>query len=196
MKINLKKLTIVLLIAATSPLITSCSTTSSDQSMAGGVAIDAVQGTATVQSVDPEDRTVVLLHSDGSTTSYKCGPEVRNFNQIKVGDQVTATVAESVAIALVKGGMAPAAGATSAIVRAPLGAKPSGKRVDTMGFTAKIISVDTTNRKVTLQTPNGEIQTVEVGSNVDLTQVSPGDDVAVQVTRAFAISVTSPNSSM
>lgn len=164
--------------------------------MAGGVAIDAVQGTATVQSVDADDRTVVLLHSDGSTTSYKCGPEVRNFNQIKVGDQVTATVAESVAIALVKGGAAPAAGATSAIVRAPLGAKPSGKRVDTMGFTAKIISVDTTNRKVTLQTLNGENQTVEVGSNVDLTQVSTGDDVAVQVTRAFAISVTSPDSSM
>ena len=109
--------------------------------------------TATVQSINPGDRTVTLQLSDGSQTTYECGPEVRNFDQIKVGDQVTAAVAESVAIGLMKGGTVPiGAGTSSAIVRAPLGAKPGGKIVDTVGFTAKVVSVDAVNRKVTLQT--------------------------------------------
>ncbi len=195
MKNKTMKLAGALLITAVPLMITSCSTTSdSDQPIAGGVAVDAVQGTDTVQSVDPATRTVVLMHSDGTTSSYECGSDVRNFDQIKVGDQVTATVAESVAIVLVKGGMAPAAGTSSVIVRAPMGAKPAGKMVDTVGFTAKVISVDAASRMVTLQTPDGQNQTVKVGPNVDLGNVNPGDDVGVQVTRAFAISVTSPGS--
>jgi Cu/Ag efflux protein CusF len=201
MKNKMMKLAGALLITAVPLMLTSCASTSSsqDESMSnvqgGAIAVDAVQGTDTIQSVDPATRTVVLMHSDGTTSSYVCGSDVRNFDQIKVGDQVTATVAESVAIVLVKGGMAPAAGTTSVMVRAPLGAKPSGKMVDTIGFTAKVISVDDSTRMVTLQTPDGQNQTVKVGPNVDLSNVNPGDDVGVQITRAFAIAVTSPNNS-
>ena len=110
--------------------------------MRGGVVVDAVSETATVQSVNASDRTVVLRHPGGVLTTYECGPEVLNFDQIKVGDQVTAQVAEAVAIVLVKGGMPPSAGTASVVVRAPLGAKPGGKIVDTVSFTAKVMSVD------------------------------------------------------
>lgn len=160
----------------------------------GRVVIDAASETATVQSIDKDTRTVVLLHSDGTTSDYECGPGVRNFDQIKVGDQVTATVGESVAIALIKGGVPPAAGTATAVVRAPLGAKPGGRIVDTIGFTAKVISIDPATRMVTLQTPDGKNQTIKAGPDIDLTGVNPGDDVGVKVTRAFAVSVTSPNS--
>jgi hypothetical protein len=159
----------------------------------GRVVLDAMTATATVQSVNPADRTVVLQHPDGSLTTYECGSEVRNFDQIKVGDQVTATVAESLALGLMKGGGIPiGAGTSSAIVRAPLGAKPGGKIVDTVGFTAKVMSVDAQNRKVTLQTVDGQTQTVKVGPDINLANVNPGDDVGVRVTRAFAIAVTPP----
>ena len=195
MKMNLTKLASALLIAAIPLIMTSCTTSSnSDQPIAGAVAVDAVQGTATVESINAEDRTVVLKHPDGSTSTYKCGPEVRNFGQIKVGDQVTATLAESVAVVLVKGGMAPAAGTASAVVRAPMGAKPGVQTVDTIGFTAKVISMDLPNRTVTLQTVDGENHTVKVGPDVDLKNINLGDDVGVKLTRAFAISVQSPTS--
>jgi hypothetical protein len=211
MKNKMKNLAGAVLIAAVPLLMTACSSTSASpdstnaasvsQDTGGGpeiargkVIIDAASETATVQSIDKDTRTVVLLHGDGTTSSYECGPDVRNFDQIKVGDQVTATVGESVAMALIKGGVPPAAGTATAVVRAPLGAKPGGRVVDTVGFTAKIVSIDPSTRMVTLQTPDGQNQTLKVGPDIDLTGVNPGDDVGVKVTRAFAVSVTSPNS--
>jgi hypothetical protein len=157
-----------------------------------GVVLDAVTMTATVQSINAADRTVVLLHPDGSQTTYECSPEVRNFDQIKVGDQVTATAAEELALALIKGGVPPAAGTSTAMVRAPKGAKPGGKIVDTVAFTAKVISVNPMGREVVLQTPDGKNKKVKAGPDINLANVNPGDDVGVRLTRAIAISVTTP----
>jgi hypothetical protein len=186
----------LLLTAAVPLIVTSCASGSASAGpVSGGVLINEQTETATVQSVDPDTRTVVLLHSDGTTNSYECGPEVRNFGQIKVGDQVNATVGESVAVVLVKGTSTPAAGATSAMVRAPLGAEPAGKVVDTVAFTANVVGIDAANRTVTLQMPDGSNQAVQAGPNVDLSNVNTGDTVGVQLTRAFAVSVTAPNSS-
>ena len=192
---NLTKLASTMLIAAAPLLMTSCSTSSPSDPIMGGIAVDAVQGTATVQSIDAVDRTVTLAHADGSTDIYQCGPEVRNFAQIKVGDQVTATVAESVAVVLLKGGIPPAAGAATLMVRAPQGDKPSGRVVDTIAATATVVSVNAETRHVTLAMPDGKNKTVKVGPDVDLTNVKAGDVVGVKITRSFAIAVTSPNSS-
>jgi hypothetical protein len=173
--------------------LASCSSTSgtdSDGSRAR-VMLDSSTSTATVQSVNPADRTVVLLHPDGSSSTYKCGPDVRNFDQIKVGDHVTATVAESLAIGLMKGGGMPTGmGSSSATIRSPLGDKPGARMVDTVGFIAKVVGIDALNRQVTLQMPDGTNRTVKVGPDINLINVSPGDDVGVRVTRAVAIAVT------
>lgn len=204
MKTKTLKLAALLVVPAALLACAGCSSTPTSQTetmnavsmpegVRGGVVLDAVTSTATVQSINPADRSVVLLHPDGSLTTYECGQEVRNFDQIKVGDHVTATVAESVALGLMKGGSVPiGAGTSSAMVRAPLGAKPGGKIVDTVGFTAKVMSVDVQNRKITLQTVDGQAQTVKVGPDIKLANIKPGDDVGVRVTRAFAISVTPP----
>jgi len=199
--INLASGTLILLTLLT---LTSCSSTPKSQPGAmddvtlpegihGKVTLNTVTATATVKAVNSADRTVVLQYEDGSLTTYACGPEVRNFAQIKVGDKVTATVAESVAIGLLKGGGMPiGSGTSSAIVRAPTGAKPGAKVVDTQGFTAKVMSVDAQKRVVTLQTVDGETKTVHVGPDINLANISPGDDVGVRITRAFAIAVTEP----
>ena len=134
----------------------------------------------------------MLQHPDGSLSTYQCGPDVRNFNQIKVGDQVTATVAESLAIGLMKGGNVPTGtGTSSAMVRA-LWAKPGGRIVDSVGFIAKVVSVNAMKREVTLQTADGQTKTVKVSSDINLANVNPGDDVGVRATRAIAIAVTPP----
>jgi hypothetical protein len=187
---------------------TSCSSSSSEQSTKttqtttedspqlsetgrGGIVIDAMKEVYTVKSVNSSDRIVVLQEADGSLTSVECGPEVRNFDQIKVGDKVTATVAESLAIGLVKGGELPAGASTAtAVVRSPTGAKPGGKIVDTVAFTAKVMGVDVPNRHVILQKPDGENETVRVGPDINLADINPGDQVGVRATRSFAIKVT------
>jgi hypothetical protein len=194
MKNKVSKLATALLIAVIPLMMTSCSTSSnSEEPVEGTVTLHTITGVETVQAINPEDRTVVLLHGDGSTSVYKCGPDVRNFNQIKVGDQVTATVAESVALVLTRDGMPPAAGTASVMVRAPLGDKPAARMVDTTAFTAKVVGIDATNRTVTLETPSGPNQTIEAGPGVDLAAVSIGDTVGVKITKAIAIAVTSPN---
>lgn len=195
----------MLLLPAILLALTSCSSTPKDQTCCapgnamttptverGGIVLDAVTVTAKVQSINATDRTVVLQRPDGSLTTYECGPEVRNFDQLKVGDQITATAAEELAIVLVKGGVPTATGTSSAIVRAPRGAKPGGKIVDTVAFTAKVMSVNAMTREVTLQMADGPNKTVKVGPNINLANVNPGDDVGVRLTRAFAISVTTP----
>ena len=156
----------------------------------GGVVLEAAKAVFTVESVNAVDRTVKLRRSDGKLTTIECGPEVRNFDQIEVGDRVTATVAASLALSLMKGDDVPTGAATTtAVVRSEAGAKPGGKIVDTVGFTAKVLSVDVPSRQVTLQTTDGENETVKVGPEIDLTNINAGDHVGVRATRAFAITV-------
>jgi hypothetical protein len=159
----------------------------------GAIMVDTEKSTFTIESINPSDRTVKLRKSDGSLEKFECGPEVRNFEQLKVGDEVTATVSESLAVRLVKGDDAlVSAGTSTEVVRAPSGEKPGGKVVDTVSFTAKIVSLDASTRHVTLETSGGEKETVKVGPDVDLANVKPGDHVGVRATRAFAIAVKTP----
>jgi hypothetical protein len=160
--------------------------------MRGGIILEARTAEFTVDSIDAKTRDVLLLRTDGSKMTYRCGPDVRNFDQIKVGDKVTATVAQELALVLVKGEVPPAAGTATVLVRAPKGAKPGGKIVDTIGFTAKVLKVHSKHREVTLQMVDGTSKTVKVGPDINLDNVNEGDDVGVRLTRAFAIDVTGP----
>ena len=193
MKNKILKLAAMIVTPAALLVLAACSSTndSDADSSRARVILDSTTSTATIQSIDAADRTVVLLHPDGSLSTYECGPDVRNFDQMKVGDHVTATVADSLAIGLMKGGGFPTgAGSSTAMVRSPLGDKPAVKVVDTVGFIAKVVSVDALNRRVTLQMADGTTQNVKVGPDINLVNVSPGDDVGVRVTRAVAIAVT------
>jgi hypothetical protein len=165
-----------------------------DEALARGrIVVEAQTAVYTVESIDAKTRDVVLRREDNSLMTYHCGPEVRNFDQLKVGDKVTATVAQELALALVKGGeVPPAAGTASVIVRAPKGAKPGVKMTDTVGFTAKVMKVNAELREVTLEMVDGASKTVKVGPDINLDNVKVGDDVGVRVTRAFAISVEAP----
>jgi len=51
-------------------------------------AVESLTSTAIVGSVDYENRTGMLKLPDGTTAIFKAGPEVKNFDQLKVGDQV------------------------------------------------------------------------------------------------------------
>src|SRR5215475_10932165 len=68
-------------------------TTSAADSSVGAVEVMTATATGTVQAIDPTKRTVTLRSADGTST-YKCGKDVINFDQIKVGDTVKATVVE------------------------------------------------------------------------------------------------------
>jgi hypothetical protein len=65
--------------------------------------VDTFTTTTTVTGIDTAKRTVTLVSPGGSKSTYKAGPEVVNFAQIQIGDQVEATVTEEVAIFIGRG---------------------------------------------------------------------------------------------
>jgi hypothetical protein len=75
----------------------------------GVIAVTALTLTCTVEALDASKRTVTLTGLNGTTT-YKAGKDVVNFDQIKVGDQVNATVIDELAVYVRKAGAPPAAG--------------------------------------------------------------------------------------
>jgi hypothetical protein len=62
----------------------------------------------------------------------------------------------------------------------------------TRQITAKIVSVDTGVRTVTVEGPGGGMPTINVGPNVKLDELQKGDDVTLRVTDALAIRVEKP----
>ncbi|MEY3898688.1 MAG: hypothetical protein RLZZ214_4210, partial [Verrucomicrobiota bacterium] len=79
------------------------------------------KSTATVTAIDDPNRKLKLTFADGSRKTVKCGPEVRNFNQIHINDRVKLLVTEEVAIFLDKSAK-PGATGTGVVALAPLGA--------------------------------------------------------------------------
>lgn len=97
---------------------TSCSSTSStpgvettsgaayQQGEPGGVVVETHKMTATVTGIDADNRKVTLVTPDGKKTTVKCGPEVINFDQIQVGDQLKIRVTQELAVRFLHGNYA------------------------------------------------------------------------------------------
>lgn len=61
---------------------------SNESQAAGKVKVEVEESTATVASVDYENRTGTLKLPDGTVLTFEAGPEVKNFDLVKVGDKV------------------------------------------------------------------------------------------------------------
>ena len=159
---------------------------------AGQVVVNSVTLTNMVVAVDAARRTIEFKREDGRITSFKCGPEVRNFDQIKVGDPVKATVVDEMALFLKPASPTQSITATGAVVGARLGAKPGVVSLDTLDFTATVVAIDPWRHQVTLQTADGRTKTVPVGEFVNLADFSTGNQVVVRLTQALAVLVEKP----
>jgi hypothetical protein len=163
------------------------------QLMDGLIAVNTTTATATVTAVDPAKRTVTLRSPDGTTNTYRLSKNVRNFDQIKVGDQVKATLVESLAVVIRKANEPPSIGEEEAVALAPKGARPGVVVANTKELTARIQAIDTTKRTVTLTGPAGNAVTLKAGPEVDLTKLQVGDNVVVRYTEALALLVEAPS---
>ena len=185
-------------------LFTSCSSSSKPpadnvmvsaayvEGVPGGTLVNTYQTTATVTGIDVAHRKVTLVSPDGTRTIFKAGPEVINFDQIRVGDQVKATMAEELIVSLRGEQMPRTDGETVTVALAPKGAKPGGVIANTVEVTAKVKSIDVKRRRATLLFPNGQSRTFAVRPDVDLTKVPLGQEVAICATESLAIFVEKP----
>jgi len=146
--------------------------------------------TATVEKVGAETREITLRGPGGNTHTFVAGKEVRNFAQIKEGDQVTLDYVESVMIVAGDGSSGPAREDSLEIQRAPKGDKPGGAAVATSRVLATVEAIDYQARTATLK---GPVRTVTIQANhrvKNFNQIKAGDRVYLEFTQAIAVSVT------
>jgi Cu/Ag efflux protein CusF len=195
------KLPLLVLLPAALLAFSSCSTepkgeragfTAVQPGEAGGVSVQTYKETATVTGIDKATRKVTLVTKDGTKSTVKCGPDVANFAQIEVGDQVKAAVTEQLVVFVRKPGEPSGDGAAGVVALAPIGAKPGGVIANTEEITAKVKSIDLKHRKATLLFPDGTSHTFAVRPDVDMTKHAVGDEVVFSTTEAVAISVEKP----
>lgn len=164
------------------------------QDRPGGSVSASETRTATVTKIDAKDRWVTLKLADGTLVDVQCGPAVKNFAQIKVGDKVVASQHDTVSIEVVPAGQAaPNVTGGSSTVSAPLGAKPMGVQVDTVVVSGKVTQIDQAKRTVTLQGPQGNSHSFVVGPEAKrFNEVKMGDVVVMTIKTATSIAVESP----
>ena len=201
MKSNAMKLTTLALLPAALLTFSSCSSTPKieptttavyQQGVPGGVFVETYKNTATVTAIDAASRKVTMVTQDGRKETFKAAPEVVNFDQIRIGDQVKATVTEQLAVYMAKDNPPASEGEAALVALAPKGAKPGGLVASTVQVIAKVKAIDLKHHKATLSLPDGTTKTVAVRSDVDLTQRQVGEEVVIRCTEAMAIKVERP----
>ncbi len=153
---------------------------------------ESIKGVSSVQKINAKTREVTLKREDGSLVTLVAGEEVRNFDQIRVGDIVEVEVTESLAIALepaftqVRERRDEYSG-----YRAKLGEKPAARTVHTVDAVGTVEAIDPKTREITVK---GAKQTVvlKVGESVDLANIKKGDNVRAIYEETISIQVKAP----
>jgi Cu/Ag efflux protein CusF len=150
----------------------------------------AVEVTATIDAIDHDNRVITLKDEDGNTETIMAGPQLKRFDELKVGQKVTFRYHESVVYQIRKPGeaAAPTAAGEEKLVRGT-GAKPSAtvSRQDTATVTVK--SIDAKTPAVTVATDDGNLLSMKVNDRKNLEGVKVGDRVEITYTAALAIAV-------
>jgi hypothetical protein len=68
----------------------------------GGMVVNSIKASATVQDIDPNKREVTLKESNGQTIKLKVDQRVQNLNEIHKGDQIVVRYTEAAAITATK----------------------------------------------------------------------------------------------
>jgi len=153
---------------------------------AGGVVEDTFTAYATVRAIDAKSRHVTLENDEGAKAIFTAPPEVRNFDQLHVGDRVKATLIERLTVFVDKGAQTRAAHAAM-IASAPEGAKPGMLVGEVFETVATVDAIDTANRNATLRFVNDLRIKVPIRPGVDLSKYSVGDKVVIRVTARLSL---------
>ena len=152
----------------------------------------AVTETATIVAIDSSRRLISLKSEDGTTDTIYAGPDVKRFDELKVGDKVTFKYYESVVYAIQHpGATPPASAATGGVVRGT-GPRPGGTISEQLTTVVTVQAIDMKVPSVTIKAEDGSIMSFKVEDPKNLTGVKVGDKVQITYTRALAISVEAP----
>jgi len=152
-------------------------------------AVATVQATATVMAIDKATRTVTLKGPQ-RTVDVVAGDDVKNFDQIKVGDTVNVTYVEALTLELKKTKGKLDMKAETGAVRAAPGATPGGAVGRQITALCDVVAVDPKKSTITLKGPRGNVMDLNVRNPEHFKVVKKGDQVEVVYTEAVALTLT------
>ena len=158
----------------------------------GGVIVQTFKTIASVTAIDRTKRTATLLGSDGKKFTVNVGPEAVNFDQVRVGDRISATVVQKIVASIDQQNTTAGDGAAVGVARAPQGGQPGGLIAATAQVTAKVTAIDPVKRTATLRLEDGTTQTITIRDDVDLSRHHVGEQVDFRITEMIAIGLEKP----
>lgn len=196
MKIQLPPLALFVSCLLASPALVMAQTPPTPNAMVVDAAItDSIfqlyEGTVT--NIDKKARTIFFKNNEGES-KFIAGPEIKNFDQIKIGDRLSVTYELAVAIELIKtksDGIRSKV-ETSSEVASKAGEKPTRTITNTTTIIADIIAVDRAKKLVSVKGPSGKVTVVTVKNPKLLADVNVGEQVKVIYFDAMAASITAP----
>ena len=151
---------------------------------------EAIELTTKIEAIDKTARLLTLKDKDGDTETVHCGPEVKRFDELKVGDTITFRYYESMAYAIRKPGQPSGLPApTGPAVTRGEGARPSGTIAKQETATVTLKAIDEKVPSVTVLTEDGRTVSLKVEDKKRLEGVKVGDKVEITYTVAVMISV-------
>ena len=153
--------------------------------------------TATVDSVDLQNRTVVLKDAKGNLIPMKVSKSVNDLQNVKKGDAFVIEYAQAIALSLVKAPKGAVPGVSEAHTISVSGQKsndePFAEETDTVYATAKIVSINGKKQTAVLATPDGKKITVKIDKRVvGLKKFKVGNEVLVEYVQDMAVGFVRP----
>lgn len=180
------------LLASISYVVAAPSGSAMVDSKPGAVTVEeSIKVTGTIAAIDTETRAVTLVSEDGKQTVITAGPEVRNFDQLKVGDAVSMQFMQALALELKKGSTAEVSRVDEdAMARAEPGAAPAGAIGRRVRIVAEVMAVNAETQTVTLRGPKQTID-LKVNDPSQFKNIAVGDRIEAAYIEAIAVSVKS-----
>lgn len=151
--------------------------------------VQTVKATATIAAIDKTTRDITLKGSDGNLMTLTAGPDIKNFDMLKVGDQVDFQYVEALTLELKKGGgMVVGRTEKADAVGAKKGETPGGAVGRQVTIVADVVNVDPVKQIVTLRGPQQTVN-LRVADPEQFKRIAKGDQVEAKFTQAVAVAV-------
>jgi len=161
------------------------------ESKPGSVAVgQSTAVTGTISAINAATREVTLTLPDASETVIACGPEVKNFAELRVGDAVEMEFSQALALELKKDSTAEVSGTIEgAVASAQPGSTPGAVGGIRARIVAEVMAVDPTTQTVTLRGPERTVD-LKVNDPKQFENIAVGDRIEATYVEAMAVLVT------
>jgi Cu/Ag efflux protein CusF len=149
----------------------------------------SVSASATIQAIDSTNRTITLRNDKGEEDTFVAGPELKRFDELKVGQKVKATYYESMVFQLRKPGEASDPKSDEAALARAKSGLPAGAVARQQKTTVTVKSIDQQVPSITVTTADGHVITRKIEDKAKLAAVKVGDKIDITYTQALLVGI-------